>query len=169
MNRSKPPTRRTPLHRTTPLERAGTASEPRSVDRCSDETPAKGSKNSHGRARSLQRNNSFAASPAQRSKVRDLPCLKCGKGRHEAKIDPHHLIASCCDHPDAVVPCCRTCHRAHHDGSSLLEYLWPRFTVELQHALTHVSPVTLIQTVSKDHVEWRSLNGLSPTTKGVTQ
>lgn len=61
----------------------------------------------------LKRGKGFEASPAQRAKVKLLPCLGCGKEGEGVRIDPAHLWArgrGGCDHPDCVIPLCRACH-----------------------------------------------------------
>jgi hypothetical protein len=68
------------------------------------------------RGSTLKPSNGFAASPAQRAKVKGLPCLAC---RQEAKCDPAHVWRQAmggCDHVDCVVPLCRSCHRAFDQG-----------------------------------------------------
>ena len=81
----------------------------------------------------------FAASKAQRQKVRFSLCVFCGRG---PGCDPAHVIDRSlggCDDPLCVVPACRDCHRAYDQGQ--LDAL-PAFESlcrpELAHALLHV-------------------------------
>lgn len=76
----------------------------------------------------LKQGKGFQASKAQRDKVRLMPCLGCGHGDDfpdETGVDPAHLWPrgkGGCNHPDCVVPLCRTCHRAFDQGElDLLE------------------------------------------------
>jgi hypothetical protein len=98
---------------------------------------------------------SFAASPAQRAKVRELACLVCGVEPFQRKIDPAHLCARArggCDQEACVIPLCRTCHRAFDEGRlGLLQHLRPyhattRWRTEIVHSL--------------DHYEWNVLGWL---------
>ncbi len=77
------------------------------------------------RRSSLKQGNGFAASKAQRDKVRLMPCLACGHGddgfgfEEETGVDPAHLWPrgkGGCDSPDCVIPLCRKCHRAFDQG-----------------------------------------------------
>ena len=114
------PARRTPLTRSTPLRPApwrkpGT-----------DERPGK------GRA-------PFAASEAQRAKIRGAACVVCLQTKG---ITPAHLAARSlggCDHPDCVVPLCWMHHRAYDTGRlELLPHLEPRWRREVAHAVLHL-------------------------------
>lgn len=71
----------------------------------------------------LKQGKGFAASKAQQAKVRDLPCVNCGRDRFEATIDPAHVcsrsLAPHCECPDGVVPLCRDCHRLYDNERSL--------------------------------------------------
>lgn len=64
----------------------------------------------------------FAASPAQRNKVREESCLICAR----SPVDPAHLIArarGAGDDPREVIPLCRPHHAEYDTGKlSLLEY-----------------------------------------------
>ena len=82
----------------------------------------------------LKRTNGFAASQAQRDKVRGLVCVGCGREAGGGwAIDPMHVWPrgkGGCDSPDCVLPGCRHeatgdgCHRAFDQGElSLLERL----------------------------------------------
>lgn len=65
---------------------------------------------------SLKRSTAPETSPAQREKVRGRPCAGCGREGH---VDPAHVWRRAhggCDHPDCVIPLCRTCHRAFDQG-----------------------------------------------------
>lgn len=104
---------------------------------------------------SLRRSNGFAASTAQRVKVRDLGCVVCG----EERPDPHHLIDRSLtsegqDDPLAVVPLCRNCHRRHHDeGTSILEYLEPRYRLEVAFAVERVGLLMALQKITGERWE----------------
>jgi hypothetical protein len=67
------------------------------------------------------------ASTDQREAVRDRACVVCRQG----PCDPAHVIDRSIggdDHPDAVVPLCRTCHTAYDEGGmDLLPYLEPHY------------------------------------------
>jgi hypothetical protein len=88
------------------------------------------------------------ASPAQRAKVQDQPCLVCGREQSEwLAIDPAHVIPRSlggCDDPACVVPLCRGfagqgCHGDYDLGRvMLLPLLEPRWRVEQAHAVEHV-------------------------------
>jgi hypothetical protein len=58
-------------------------------------------------------------------------------------VDPAHLVPRSrggCDHPDCVIPLCRTHHRLYDKaGLSLLPYLGRGWRRERAHARTHVS------------------------------
>jgi hypothetical protein len=79
------------------------------------------------RTKPLKKGRGFAASPAQRDKVRDVACIVCG----EWQTDPAHLTARArggCDDPLCVVSLCRSHHRLLDAGSlDLLPYLEPRY------------------------------------------
>lgn len=74
------------------------------------------------RGNGLNPGKGFQASPAQRAKVKLLPCLACGYGSDfpdETGVDPAHLWPrgkGGCDHVDCVIPLCRSCHRAFDRG-----------------------------------------------------
>ena len=79
------------------------------------------------------------ASPAQRLKVIEEPCLVCGRLR----VDAAHLVPQRlggCQAPECVIPLCRTHHRLFDSGQlALALYLGPEHERELAHALKHVS------------------------------
>lgn len=82
------------------------------------------------------------ASPAQRKKVKELPCIVCGVDRFETKIDPAHVYPqrfAHCECADGVVPLCRTHHNAYDEllggrKFDLLPYM-KGYEVELAHAI----------------------------------
>ena len=104
----------------------------------------------------LKRGRGFAASETQRKKCRDGLCVVCGRDRFEATIHPAHLIdRSLCpqgaDDPRAVVPLCAEDHRRYDSGEiSLLEYLEPRFRVELGFAVERFGLVNTLRRVTND-------------------
>jgi HNH endonuclease len=97
------------LRRSTPLRRV-------SEKRASSGRP---------RGTTLKRGRGFAASKAQREKVKGMPCAGCGHG--EVNCDPAHIWPrgkGGCDAPECVIPLCRSCHRLFDDGElDLLERL----------------------------------------------
>jgi hypothetical protein len=104
-----------------------------------------GLKPSPGPARTaaMKRSRGFAASRAQRDKVRDLPCLVCGRDRYEVTVDPAHLCPRArggCDADECVVPLCRIHHHMFDGGklSILSELVAGRMHAELSHALGHL-------------------------------
>lgn len=120
LKRGPGPRRRTPLERKTALRRR---------------TP-------------LRRTGFAKASPTQRRRVAGQRCLVCAS----RPCDPAHIVPrrrGGCEHPDCVVPLCRTCHRAFDDGRlELLAHLEPGFRSELGHALTHVSLAWVVRRVT---------------------
>jgi len=85
----------------------------------SEKRQAEDAKAGRRRRSTLKRGRSFAASDAQRGKVRLMPCLGCGRGdegfgfQQETFVDPAHLWPrgkGGCDSPDCVIPLCRSCH-----------------------------------------------------------
>lgn len=88
------------------------------------------------------------ASPAQRKKVRDLPCVVTGETNETSTwpIDPAHLCPRAkggCDSERCVIPLRRDLHDLFDQGKlDLLSYLLPahdrrRWLAEVQHALDH--------------------------------
>jgi hypothetical protein len=89
----------------------------------------------------------FAASKAQRAKVRHETCAMCGIGTN---CDPAHLTARAqggCDDPDCVIALCRPCHRAFDERGLSLESLlaMPRYAAERAHMASHMSFARCIQ------------------------
>lgn len=95
-----------------------------------------------GRGQGLRQGKGFAASPAQRLKVRDASCAVCGRDGFEATLDPAHLVSRAvggCGEPLCVVPLCRVHHQLFDGGGmDLLPHLVKRWVPELQHALEHL-------------------------------
>jgi hypothetical protein len=104
----------------------------------------------------LKSGKGFAASPQQRAKVRDQACIVCAKVRHDATIDPAHVVSrglGGCDHEDCVVALCRLCHhRFDREGLDLLPYLEPRYRPELQHAVSHLGLIGALERIT--HERW---------------
>jgi hypothetical protein len=110
------------------------------------------------------------ASPAQRRKVAELGvCLGCGReGSEWLAIDPAHLAPRShggCDHKNCVLPLCRAgdgsgCHRLFDTGQldllAVIAGRWPAELAELQHALTHLGPVPIVERLAGDRIEWRT-------------
>jgi hypothetical protein len=107
----------------------------------------------------LRRSPFSPASRAQREKVRALGCLVCGA----RPADPAHLVPRSmggCEHPDCVVPLCRTHHRRYDRGElDLLGALEPRFRRELAHGLLHVGLLGLLRRVTA--TRWEPANAAS--------
>jgi len=83
------------------------------------------------------------ASKQQRLKVRGLVCVVCGRDRHEAVIDPGHVVSRAlggCNSADCVIPLCREHHSAYDTGTlDLSLYLTGTHVAELTHALEHMN------------------------------
>lgn len=79
----------------------------------------------------------FAASPAQREKVRFAACAVCGGSPCDpAHLLPRSLLSVGQDDPRAVVALCREHHRAYDQGGlDLLPYLEPTYSTELAFAV----------------------------------
>jgi hypothetical protein len=125
--------KRAPLRRSTPL-RSGPGPARRSP--LSRSTPLR-----PGRWRTPggERRAPFAASEAQRAKMRGAACVVCQqtKGITPAHLAPRTLGG--CDHPDCVVPLCWMHHRAYDTGRlELLPHLEPRWRPEIAHAVVHL-------------------------------
>jgi hypothetical protein len=126
--RQTPPTRRTPL-RPGPWRKPGSGPTP------------------PGKSRAP-----FAASEAQRAKMRGAACIVCQQTKG---ITPAHLAARSlggCDHPDCVVPLCWMHHRAFDLGRlELLPYLEPRWRAEVAHAVLHLGLIGAHRRLSRRH------------------
>jgi hypothetical protein len=95
------------------------------------------------------------ATPWQRTKVRDFPCIACGgEFEHGAQSHPAHLIARSVttfgqDDPLAVVPLGPACHRAYDTGTlDLLPSLEPTWRAELAFAVARVGLVATYRRVT---------------------
>lgn len=77
----------------------------------------------------------FAASKAQRDKVRHMSCLVC----RSQPVDPAHIIPRSLggdDDPRCVIPLCRRCHRSYDEGGLDLEpFLEPLWRSERAYAV----------------------------------
>jgi hypothetical protein len=93
------------------------------------------------------------ASEGQRAKVAGHGCLVCRR----SPVDPAHLVPRSlggCEHPDCVVPLCRSCHRAYDRGAlDVLPHLEPEYRLELAHPLCHVGRLALLRRVTG--ARWR--------------
>lgn len=91
----------------------------------------------------------MSCSPAQRNKVRDQACAYC---RQDGPCDPAHLASKAqggCDHPDCVVPLCRTHHRLFDTRAlDLLPALEPFWRTELAHAVEHLGLLGTVRRVT---------------------
>jgi hypothetical protein len=144
-----------PLKRTPPgpgkkaLERGTSFENPRSeLRQVSEKRQAKNVREGKPANKpSLKDGNGFGASPAQRAKVADMPCIVTGaEGIEGAIVDPAHLwprsMGGCSD-PLCVVPLRRDIHDLFEDGKfDLYPYLTPArhsdaWKAELIHALEH--------------------------------
>jgi hypothetical protein len=138
------PRKRTPLRPVSLKRQAEEAAGTREKQRGNGLNPGKG----------------FEASPAQRKKVRGMPCLGCSRNESFAigegvfVVDPAHLWPrgkGGCDHPDCVIPLCRTCHRAFDKGElDLLERMADSeaWAVEQAHPIL-CHGVTLVELVRR--------------------
>lgn len=110
------------------------------------------------RGSSLKQGKGFAASPAQREKVKGLVCVNCGRARGEyLAIDSAHLTArgmGGCGDPRCVIPLCREgggkgCHRLFDEGKlDILSLLVERgYFAEMAHAVEahQLSPLTVVK------------------------
>lgn len=98
----------------------------------------------------LRQGRGFAASPAQQRKVKNLPCVVCGRDRHEGvEIHAAHVYPrrfQHCDCPEGVVPLCSEHHRLADDQNEsfdLMPHLVGRkYHAELVHAVAvHQVPI----------------------------
>jgi hypothetical protein len=134
--------KRTPLKRGKPLERR--APLRRTGFGLRGDSPR--------RSKPMKRGNGFAASTAQRVKVRELSCVVCADPNE--KCDPAHLIPRTAtsvgqEDPLAVVPLCRAHHREFDEGLlSLLEYLEPRYRLEVAFAVERVGLITALRRIT---------------------
>jgi hypothetical protein len=124
------------------------------------------------RGSTMKRGRGFECTPAQREKVKGLPCVNCGHGEDfdldttsDFRVDPAHLWPrgkGGCDDPLCVIPLCRTCHQLFDEGRlELLPKLIDKgYWVEMAHPISEheVSPFTLTERLTFDP---------SPTTKGI--
>lgn len=120
-------------------------------------TEMKRSPSKPGRRSTLNPGRGFAASPAQRAKIRFAPCVRCGVDAS----DPMHLIdRSLVPDPEGdprrVVPGCRGCHDLYDGGNaSLLEHLEPHYRAELAHAVELVGLITALERITNRR--WREV------------
>jgi N6-adenosine-specific RNA methylase IME4 len=114
---------------------------------------AKAEEEDERRPRPLKARRSFAVAPAQREKVKGIPCLVCAADH----VHPAHLISkSACpegmDDPLAVVPLCPPHHRDYDEGRlSLLEHLEPQWRDELAFAVKRFGLVSTLNFVTGEH------------------
>ena len=104
--------KRSPLQRTTPLSRSGSAIERRTPLERGKPLASQG--NGSQRSTAPQRRPISPASRPQRNKVQaEGKCRVCGIPDTVTTIDPAHATDRSiggCDSPDCVVPLCRICH-----------------------------------------------------------
>ena len=99
------------------------------------------------RRKSIRRGQGLSASPVQRAKVRDLPCINCGRDRFEITITAMHVYPrrfAACSCAEGVVSGCVECHPIYEEkGLDLLPLLVAHgFRKELVHAvLIHDAPI----------------------------
>ena len=92
----------------------------------------------------------FAASPAQRDKVRGASCCACGR----QPCDPAHLIPRSLltvgqEDTRAVIPLCRECHRSYDEALiDLLPHLEPIFRTELAFAVNRFGLIPTLRKVT---------------------
>jgi len=111
----------------------------------------------------LKQGRGMAASRVQQLKVRNLPCIVCGRDRHEAEIQAAHVWPRAytpCECVDGVVSLCAE-HHAQYDAPDhpldLLTYLVRGYRVEFCHAfVAHDIPISeLLRRVTG--TPWRPL------------
>ena len=123
----RPPARRIPIARRTPLRRVPL----RTADRPGAQ-----------RVTRLP----MAASDVQRAKIVGSACVVC---RQTKGLTPAHLAPRAlggCDEPDCVVPLCWMHHRAYDTGRlELLPYLEPRWRAEIAHAVRHLGLIGAVR------------------------
>ncbi len=129
---------RAPLRRSTPLAPGRAPSRRTALTRSAPLRPSPWRKPDSDQ-RSLDERAPFAASDAQRAKIRGGACVVCQQTKG---ITPAHLAARSlggCDEPDCVVPLCWMHHRAYDTGQlELLPHLEPRWRTEVAHAVIHL-------------------------------
>jgi hypothetical protein len=118
------------------------------------------------RGSTLKQGRGFAASKAQREKVRGEPCVYCRRmesfaiGEGVLAVDPAHLVPKSlipCDHALGVIPLCRSCHRAYDEEHlDILAQLEDQgYHAEMGHLISEhdVNPLTLLRyTTGTDYV-----------------
>ncbi len=94
----------------------------------------------------------FAASDAQRAKIRGGACVVCQQTKG---ITPAHLATRSlggCDDPACVVALCWMHHRAYDTGRlELLPYLEPRWREEVAHAVLHLGLIGALRRLAPNH------------------
>lgn len=118
----------------------------------------------------LKRGKGMAASPEQRKKVRNLPCVVCGQssgfdigdGGGSFVVDPAHLLSRAsggCEHADCVVPLCRADHRAfdHHELDLLPALVDRGYFKEMAHMIEvhELSPFAVVERLTNERLEGR--------------
>lgn len=96
----------------------------------------------------------FAASPAQREKVKGAACVACGREPCDpAHLLPRSLLSIGQDDPRAVIALCRDDHRAYDQGSlDLLPFLEPVYRTELAYAVNRFGLVATLRRVTNTRV-----------------
>jgi ferredoxin len=94
------------------------------------------------------------ASPVQRAVIRERACVVCGQHAgacHPAHIIPRGVTSIGQDDPRAVCPLCPLHHRLYDEGGlSILEFLEPRWRVELAFAVERVGLLSTLRRVTND-------------------
>lgn len=113
-----------------------------------------------GKRNGLKQGKGFAASKAQRDKVRDLRCIVTGLDRFETTIHPMHAwdrSRGGCDHPLCVVPGSAEIHRLYDEKKlDILPALVTNgYFAEMAHVIEahEVSPTRLIERLTCS--EWK--------------
>jgi len=138
-----------------------------------------GLKRGPGPARKPMKRSGFTpASKAQREKVKRARVALIGMAGGVGldvlplpyPVDPMHLTPRSkggCDHPDCVVAAAReSVHGPYDDGrlDLLTFFAQPKnralYERELQHMLTHLSPVEMVEQLANARVEWREVGPL---------
>ena len=135
-------------------------SESRQLHRCKHGLVLQYAKPLKGAAGKKRSRGISPASPAQRRKVRNKPCVGCGlssgfsigDGGGVFVVDPAHLwdrSRGGCDDELCVVALCRDCHRAYdrHELDLLPKLIDRNCFAEMAHVIEahHVSPTQLLE------------------------
>lgn len=106
----------------------------------------------------MKRGRGFGASSKQRARVKEEPCVHCGR----LGVDPAHLLPRSrggCDDPLCVVPLCRKCHEAfdRHELDLLSFLLSAGCFDEIAHIISahRLSPLSVLEHLTAS--QWEPL------------